>query len=396
MNILYIAHRIPYPPNKGEKIRAFHQVQYLSLKHRVHVACLVDDCDDWQHVKTLERYCASVDPVYRGRSRSTIAAVVALVTNTPLSVASFFSTELSAKIRRRLRSGKIDRILVYSSAMAEYVRHVSDIPKVIDFVDIDSDKWRLYAEHHAFPRSWIYRVEADRLARYEDGLVRVFDRVIVVSEKEASLLQRRAGDRPISVIPNGVDLDYFRLNGDDGAGSNPPTIVFTGVMDYFPNVDAVGYFCAEIFPAVRRVLPETRFVIVGRNPTREVKRLGRDQNVMVTGSVPDVRPYLEQASVVVAPFRIARGIQNKVLEAMAMERPVVGTSQAFQGIPATLADGVWVEDTVDGFARAVLTLLGNRDLRRQQSSQARRYVERHHRWSDYGAQLEQLLQDVSV
>jgi sugar transferase (PEP-CTERM/EpsH1 system associated) len=394
LNILYIAHRIPYPPNKGEKIRAFHQIRGLSDKHRVHLACLVDDREDLQYADALGKYCASVDMAYRDGVRSLLLMAAAMATGTPLSVAAFRSRDLSRKIKQRLASEKIDRILVSSSAMAEYVRHVPVIPKVVDFVDVDSDKWRLYAEHHSFPRSWIYRAEAGRLARYEERVARVVDSVTVVSEKEANLLRMRLGDRKISVIPNGVDLDYFSGNGDGDERFDEPAIVFAGVMDYFPNIDAVEYFCDAIFPKVRRVRPETMFFIVGRQPTRKVRALARRENVVVTGSVADVRPYLAQSSVAVAPFRIARGIQNKVLEAMAMQRPVVGTSQAFQGIQATREDGVWMEDSVDGFVHAVLTFLEDPNLRREQGLRARRYVERHHQWRDYGVQLERLLEKI--
>ncbi len=394
MNILYIAHRIPYPPNKGEKIRAFHQICALSTKHRVHVACLVDDREDLQYADALGKYCASVDIVYRDGVRSRLLMAAAMVARTPLSVAAFWSRALFRKIEQRLASEKIDRILVSSSAMAEYVRRIPVIPTVVDFVDVDSDKWRLYAERHPFPRSWIYRLEAARLARYEERVGTSVDAVTVVSEKEASLLRMRLGDGKISVIPNGVDLDYFSAGGNDDGAAGQPAIVFTGAMDYFPNIDAVEFFCEAILPRVRLVRPDTRFFIVGREPVRKVRALARRENVVVTGSVADVRPYLAQASVAVAPFRIARGIQNKVLEAMAMQRPVVGTSQAFQGIPATREDGVWIADSVDALSQAVLTLLGDRNLRRQEGLRARRYVERHHQWRDYGVQLERLLEKI--
>jgi glycosyltransferase involved in cell wall biosynthesis len=162
-------------------------------------------------------------------------------------------------------------------------------------------------------------------------------------------------------------------------------------MDYFPNVDAVCYFCGKIFPMIRHEMPEAQFYIVGRNPPRQVKALGQQQNVIVTGSVSDVRPYLRQATVAVAPLRIARGVQNKILEAMAMGVPVVGTGNAFQGLPATPADGIRTADDAAEFARAVLSLLDDPGLRHEASLQARQYVQRHHRWQDHGARLESLL-----
>lgn len=243
MNILYICHRIPYPPNKGDKIRSFHQIRHLSKEHAVHLACLVDDKDDLKHVKTLDKYCASVDMVYRNKSVARFLAVKNLFTHKPLSVASFYSHKLKKKLAKRLNSGRFDRIVVFSSTMAEYIRRVSDIPKIIDFLDVDSEKWRIYADHHPFMLSQIYRLEADRLARYEEEIAMLFDHSIFVSEEEARLFKQRLTSRPISVIPNGVDFDYFTPIEGFSLCSNQSSIVFTGAMDYFPNVDAVKYFC---------------------------------------------------------------------------------------------------------------------------------------------------------
>jgi len=314
MNILYICHRLPYPPNKGEKIRAFHQLRYLATRHTIHLACLVDDAEDLQHVEALERYCASIDMVYRPKIGAKLLALRALCTNQPLSVASFYSSALASKVRQRLAVERVDRIVVFSSAMTVYVQQVSGIPKVIDFVDVDSEKWRLFADYHPWMLSWVYRLEARRLARHEVEVARVFDHTILVTDREAQILQEHVPDRPISVIPNGVDLEYFTPPPHRGTVTEPPALVFTGMMDYFPNVDAVNYFCHEIFPLVREVVPAVQFYIVGRNPTQQVRQLSRQPNVIVTGAVSDVRPYLVRARVAVAPLRIARGVQNKILK----------------------------------------------------------------------------------
>jgi sugar transferase (PEP-CTERM/EpsH1 system associated) len=280
--------------------------------------------------------------------------------------------------------------------MAPYVWHVRDIPKVIDFVDVDSEKWRLYAAYHPVPFSWLYQLEAKRLTRYEEVIARTFNCCIFISREEANLFQRRVNDRPIVVVSNGVDLKYFVPNVDDLSSSAEPSLVFTGVMDYFPNVDAVHYFCREIFPFVREVVPQARFYVIGRNPTRRVKALGSLPGVIVTGSVSDVRPYLGRATVAVAPFRIARGVQNKILEAMAMAVPVVGTSIAFQGIQATAGDGIRIANNPESFAREVCTVLkADRNLRCLWAEQTRGYVEHHHQWRDMGAKLDLLLEEMT-
>jgi sugar transferase (PEP-CTERM/EpsH1 system associated) len=395
MNILYIAHCIPYPPNKGEKIRAFHQIRYLAREHSVHLACLIDAQEEIEHVEALEQYCASVEVVYRDKRVTRFLAALALLAGNPFSVASFYSRRLKKKIAQKLRSEKFDIILVFSSAMAGYVRHVSTSPKVMDFVDVDSELWRLYADYHPIPLSWIYRLEAERLARYEEEAARIFDYSVFVSEKEADLFRQRVNDRPVTVVPNGIDLDYFAPSEGEFPHAGPPVVVFIGTMDYFPNVDAVRYFCQEIFPLVRQCLSEVHFYIVGRNPTRPVKKLGRKPRVTVTGSVSDVRPYLARAGAMVAPFRLARGIQNKILEAMAFGVPVVGTSTAFQGLEKAEMDGVRVADDPEKFAQELIALLKDPGWRRQCVDQARDYVQRYHQWQDHGAHLCRLLWEIA-
>jgi sugar transferase (PEP-CTERM/EpsH1 system associated) len=395
MNILYLAHRIPYPPNKGEKIRAFHQIRQLARNHTIHLCSFVDDPDDLLHLSALREYCASVEVVYRSSAQTPLRATAALLKRQPLSVALFSRKSLKKKVLQKQTTEQFDCIVVSSSSMAQYASFISSVPKIIDFVDVDSEKWRLYAQYHSFPLSFIYQLEAERLARYEEQIVQVFDHSILISEEERRLFQERVKGRPVSVISNGVDLEYFSPTGRNPPQVTSPTIVFTGVMDYFPNVDAVQYFCREIFPLVRDLVPHAQFYIVGRSPTRQVRELGNQPNVVVTGTVPDVRPYLAQATVAIAPFRLARGVQNKVLEAMAMGLPVIGTSQAFEGIAATEQDGIRIANDPQSFAQHLAIFL-RRDTMfgRQAGHQARSYVERYHRWEEQGVKIERLLEEI--
>jgi sugar transferase (PEP-CTERM/EpsH1 system associated) len=395
MNILYLTHRLPYPPNKGEKIRAFHQIRQLARSHTIHLCSFVDDPADLPHVAALREYCASVEIVYRSNAQTPLLATAALLKRQPLSVALFSRKSLKQKVLQKLATEQFDCIVVSSSSMAQYASFVATVPKIIDFVDVDSEKWRLYAQHHSFPLSFIYRLEAERLARYEEQIVQVFDHSILISEEERRLFQVRVNERPVSVISNGVDLEYFSPNRSSALHAASPIIVFTGVMDYFPNVDAGQYFCREIFPLVRDLVPQSQFYIVGRSPTRQVRELGNQPNVVVTGTVPDVRPYLAQATVAIAPFRLARGVQNKVLEAMAMGLPVIGTSQAFEGIAATEQDGIRIANDPQSFAQRLTTFLRKDTMfGRQAGHQARSYVERYHRWEEQGVKLERLLEEV--
>jgi len=390
VRILYLCHRIPFPPDKGDKIRSFHQIRHLGRSHEVHVACLVDDPADRAHVEPLRRHCAGVDAPFQSRGIGKAKALLALVTGRPLSVAAFDSPELSRAVSERLRAGWPDAIVVFSSAMGQYVPRACGVPLLVDFVDADSDKWRLYAERSGPATRWVYRIEAARLGRFERDLASRAGASLFVSEPEARLLDLTPGDGHAWVLTNGVDADYFR----PGAVAPPlpsPRAVFVGMMDYYPNVDAVTWYAEEILPRIRARVPDAAFDIVGRIPGARVRSLSRLPGVRVTGGVPDVRPYLGEGAVAVAPFRIARGIQNKILEAMAMGLPVVGTPSAFQGLPAASTDGVAIVDSASDFADEVCSLLADASARHERGRAARAYVERHHRWEDHGRRLEELL-----
>lgn len=396
MNILYVAPRLPYPPTKGDKIRAFHQIRELAKEHRVHLACGIDPKDDVDGVKVLRRYCASVEAVPTTRTAIRARSAWALIRGQPQWAFSHASTELGERIARRLEAEKFDVILGSTVAAAESVRRVDGVLKVLDFMDAVSDLWRTSAEYRGFPASQLYRLEARRLARYEAEVAAGLDCSIVVSEVEARLFRRQGRGFPVSVVGNGVDLEYFAPTEEASMLPESPRVVFTGTMDYFPNVDAVLYFCRSILRRVREAVPAVHFDIVGRDPTRSVRALARDHQVTVTSSVPDVRVYLARATVAVAPFRAARGIQNKVIEAMAMGVPVVGTSVALEGLELTDEDGARRADDPETFAREITALLQDPSWRRQCSLQARRYVERCHRWDDHGARLSGVLRAVAA
>ena len=396
MNLLYLAHRIPFPPVKGDKIRSFNQIKHLSRTHTIHLACLVDERADWDHIRALEKWCASVEAVYRNVLLQKARAALGIFTSRPLTANALYSAELQQLIDKRLVSERIDRIVLSSSGMAEYVKGIHGIPRIMDFVDVDSEKWRIYVTHHRGLSKAVYKLEAGRLAGYEDEIARTFDHCLVVSEDEAKVLRDRIPSCPVSVVPNGVDFDWFNLQTTTDVREARPTLIFTGSMDYAPNIDGVRYFCSEVLPLISKRIPAVQFWIVGRNPTTAVKALADDPRVTVTSTVPDVRPYLRKAWVAVAPLRIARGLQNKVLEAMAMQLPVVGTSAAFRGTMATTADGISIADHPAGMAEETVTLLEDSRRRQQAGERARRFVERHHRWEEQVERLGRILEEVTV
>lgn len=283
----------------------------------------------------------------------------------------------------------IKRVMVFSSPMAQYVDGIRDARRVIDFCDVDSDKWRQYAEKKSWPMSWVYRHEARSLLDYERRVADQFDASLFVSDPEAELFRTLAPESraKIGFFNNGVDTDYF---SPDRSYDNPfeegeQALVFTGAMDYWPNVDAVKWFASEVLPRVLEAVPQARFYIVGARPSPEVQSLAGDA-IVVTGTVPDVRPYLAHCKAAVAPLRIARGIQNKVLEAMAMARPVVASPQAYEGIEAIEGRELLVADAPQDYADAVVGLL--RSPHPAMGRAARASVERRYSWPAHLSTIE--------
>lgn len=392
MRILYLCHRIPYPPDKGEKIRAYHQIAQLTRRHEVHLVSFGEQPYDPANAESLRRICASVEIVQRPLLTAAVGAFGGLFCGRPLSVAAYDSKPLRTAVAARCRATPPDVAVVYTVAMAPFAEHLS-CPRLLDFVDVDSEKWRVYGERMRPPMSFVYAMEAKRLAAYEARIAEAFEHSILVSEAEARILAARVPRPSVSVIPNGVDLEYFRPAGQDGSAPEVRArALFVGMMDYYPNCDAVAYFAKDVLPIVRAEIPGFEFHIVGRRPTAAVRALGRLPGVTVTGGVPDVRPHLAEALTAIAPFRIARGIQNKVLEAMACAVPVVGTSLAFQGIPAREGDGIRIADEPAALAAMVVELARAPSLRAARGAAARAYVERHHRWDAVGEALEGALE----
>jgi sugar transferase (PEP-CTERM/EpsH1 system associated) len=358
--LLFLAHRIPYPPNKGDKIRSFHLLRHLATRYRVHLGAFVDDPDDWRHARTLETWCAEVKLLPLAPRRAKLASLTGLLTGEALTLPYYRNRELARWAAARAADGTVTRGVAYSSAMAQFMPRTL-ARRVVDMVDVDSDKWTQYAPTQRWPLSWIYAREGRRLAAWEARVAADFDATLLVSHDEAELLRQRApaARARIGAYENGVDAEYFSPARDypNPYATDTRNVVFTGAMDYWPNVDAVTWFAERVFPAVRAAVPAAQFVIVGSRPPEAVRGLARQPGVIVTGGVPDVRPFLAHAACVVAPLRIARGVQNKVLEAMAMARPVVVTPQAAEGIRAV--DGCDFQRAGDApaFADAVLTAL---------------------------------------
>ncbi|MBF0296165.1 MAG: TIGR03087 family PEP-CTERM/XrtA system glycosyltransferase [Magnetococcales bacterium] len=380
-DLLFLAHRIPYPPRKGDKIRSYHLLRHLSRHYRVHLGAFVDDEADVGHTAPLMELCAGETRFVRLHPLvCRLRALWGLPAGRSLTFPCYASRAMLSWTGEILRRHPVRRIVVYSAAPAQFVPVDLDpaIRRVIDFVDVDSRKWAQYAEGCRGLARWIYRREARTLLAEERRVAAAFDAALFVSEPEAALFKGLAPEvaDKVDFWENGVDTDYFSPDRDypNPYEATDLPLVFTGAMDYWANVDAVTWFAREVFPQVLATLPRARLVIVGGRPAREVLALRSQPGITVTGQVEDVRPWLFWARAAVAPLRIAQGIQNKVLEAMAMAKPVLATPKAMEGVRVPLQRFV-AEEPERLAALAVALLDGNEDGRPY-----RQAVRAHHDW----------------
>lgn len=389
MKLLYLCHRIPYPPDKGDKIRSYHQVDYLARRHELDLFTLIDDPADRGHAESLARRVRYFHASEIAPRRARLWSARALVAGGGLSVAYFQDRRLARALADRLARERYDAAVVFSSAMAPYLEDVA-VPQVHDFVDVDSAKWLAYADTARFPASWLYRREGRELRRLERSIAERAAATVLCAAREEAELRSFCAPRRAVTVPNGTDVEYFQ---PDTAGEPRPDVVFSGAMDYRANVDAVLWFAEHVWPTVRRELPAARLVVVGSNPAPRVQALDREPGIAVTGRVPDVRPYLRAATVAVAPLRVARGIQNKVLEALACGVPVVATSAALGGIGA--ARGAVVADAPEAFAAAVVALFRDEPRRRALGLEGRAFVVEQFDWNVRLREFEAVIRDAS-
>lgn len=390
MDILFLAHRVPFPPDRGDKIRSFHMLRYLSQRARVHLVAFADDERDQGHADDLAPFTASVTLVRRAKSQAR-AAAEALVMQRPISLTAFHDRQFATAVRAAMARHPIASILVFSGQMAQYVPADAGPRMVMDFVDMDSAKFGAYAANAHGPVRWLMAREQKRLFAFEAAVAARADASLFVSEAEARLFRDSAGAGRIMVVENGIDTGFYDPDGalPAVAAGKGPLLVFTGQMDYRPNVEGALWFAEAVWPALHRRHPDLRFALVGRNPTADLRHLERRPGLIVTGEVPDVRPWLAAASIAVAPLRIARGVQNKVLEAMAMARPVVATDAAADGIDH--AGTIAAAGDVNGFTLAIERLLADPERARRLGAAARARVVARYGWDARLAPLDALL-----
>ena len=378
-SLLFLCHRIPFPPNKGDKIRSFNMLKALSEHYDIHLGSFVDDPYDWKYADTLDEYCASKLLLNQNKFWCKVKGLKAFLTGEAISIPYYYSSEMEQWVQDIIAEQKISKVFVYSSVMAQYTNDRSGLHTVIDFVDVDSDKWRQYSEGKSGLSSWLYGREYKTLQAFENGAAQRAYHSLFVSPQEAELFKQQVPEsvrEHVSGMLNGVDTKYFDPQDEcSDPLANHVDVVFTGAMDYWANVDAVLWFAKHVWPLVKKQHPDATFFVVGGNPTQDVLALDGKSGIKVTGRVEDVRPFIKYSKVAVAPLQIARGIQNKVLEAMSMAKPVVATSMAIEGIEAR-TDNIKITDSPEETAELVCQYLEQF----QNAPENRQWILEHLQW----------------
>lgn len=397
MDIVVIAHRVPYPADKGEKIRTFHQLSYLVTQgHSLTVFAPAENATDVEFARQLAAKLSIrvyTAPLASGGWRK----VRALLMGQAISASYFYSRALQRLITQSLQQQAPDAVLATSSAVAIYAEKAIQPlsatfrPRLLmDFMDLDSDKWQQYSAKARWPMNWVYQREARLVAKLEQQIYHTFDQSFFISANEVSLFSRQLAETSkVAVLANGLDTKAFYPGPvkDPSRVAAAPVFLFTGVMDYLPNEDAVLWFVEAMWPQLRQQYPAATFYIAGMNPSKRIQQLAKQPGVVVTGYVEDILPYYHQADIFVGPFRLARGVQNKILQAMACGLPIVTTPLGAEGIACEDGQQLLLATEPTQFVAAIKHLLAEPVIRQQLSAAALQLIQQHYSWQGVLAPL---------
>lgn len=389
MKVLFVCHRFPYPPKRGGKIRPFNIIRHLGGFADVTVASIARNRPEQEEAQGIAGDCHRFHCVRIPTSVATGRMLMNVPTMTPSSFGYFYSPDLKQFIARECATGTYDFVFVHCSSAAQYVDAFGGLPKILDFGDMDSEKWFEYWRRRSFPMNMVYGLEGLKLRRTEKRLAARFDLCTSTTRGELETLRELGTAHSTDWFPNGVDSEYFQ---PVDAPYDPDTLCFTGRMDYYPNQQAVFHLCDEILPRVRARIPGAKLLVVGAEPSREIRQLGERPGVTVTGTVPDVRSYVQSAAVSVAPLDIARGTQNKILEAMAMGVPVVASEAASGGVDAEPGMHFLTAGDADEFASHVIGIMQDPGRRAELSAVGRQRMLTSHSWAGSMQRLEGIIE----
>ena len=395
MNILVISHRIPYPANKGEKIRTFNQIKFLAeLGHDIHVVAPIEEDAEVEFAQQLAEF-QNISVTTQQLSPKALRLLKGLMLGEPLSVANFYSAKLQQKINQLIKLKAFDYILCSSSAVAKYVYNNNGHDKIqlfMDFMDLDSDKWQQYADKSSFVLRWIYQRESKQLSCYENAIQESFNACFFIADTEVALFKKNKPDaNNVFPLGNGLNTQEFYPANITPQNENP-VFVFTGVMDYKPNIDAVLWFVEQCWQQLISHFPDARFIIAGMSPNVDIQKLSAIKGVEVTGFVEDILPYYHQADYFIAPFRLARGVQNKVLQAFACGLPVISTPMGAEGINCHDHQEILLAKTPSEFIEKILLLEESPQLRKNIIDAALSLIKNKYSWQGKLKLLQKLIE----
>lgn len=401
--ILFLAHRIPYPPNKGDKIRSWNFLKHLLHKNEVHLGFFIDDKADVEHVAFLKERCSSVVYAFATPLMQKLSAIRGFFTGKSLTECAYPSRKIRQDIEALLSTNKFDLIFVYSAAPFAWLPiQAIDVPIITDLVDVDSAKWEAYAADASMPMSWVYNREAKYLSEFEILVASKSKSCALVSDDEAVLFKERTQHKlpkttRVISIKNGVDCEAFSpkiQDVDNVITDNGTRLIFTGAMDYYPNIEAVKWFVENVFPELYRGDNTIELIIAGAPVSSEISRLSNHAGIKVLGRVDNMADEIASADIVIAPLQTARGIQNKVLEGMAMAKPVIATSAANEGINAPDNEAIIIADTPEAYVTAINALKVDSKQSNFIGQNARKYVEQNFSWHASWAVLDKVIENA--
>ncbi len=385
--VLFLAHRIPFPPNKGDKIRSFNELKFLSTRFKIDLITFADSKKDLQYVPKLKEYCDKVLVLSLNKIMAFFGVFIFFLSGKSLSEGFYYSPKFRHSVNQFILQNKYAFVFCFSSQVAQYVSD-KKIQKIMDFCDVDSDKWIQYSLNKIFPLSILYRLEGSRLSRKEKEIAHDFSLSLLSTRRELQLFQKKITNANLKILANGVDSNYFKLNHSE----KERALVFVGAMDYYANIDAVIWFIEKVFRRLNQRDNHIKFYIVGSNPSQKIRNFsGEFSNVIVTGYVEDVRPYLAKSKIAVIPLRIARGIQNKVLEAMSMELPVIISQKIYASLQNPVPQNVLIFKDEYHFVDLILSLINDDARIKETGKRLREYVLQYYNWNKIFSDFEHIL-----